>query len=572
MRSKSQDSLSASLSAVVAPEDLEKATTPSRLQNSFDWSLVKPLPPQNGVPPKEWEEFLLEKEKQITPRGGGAAQNEPQLSSAAALSDVASTYQHSVDDMYDTIDFTTRPALLNPEDLSEKYPTEIECVFRVKEWSIAKSNDHEFCKMEAYLELHWFDYRVKDFPKGKKIPEEIWRPEIIASYGVNMEKAEKYQEVPRHYSNDRRDGKLRMDCKMFFSGEGVNLGAELDRMRAFPFDSVRIDVSVFLSASRSELFTDLQMSFQRPNLPRKLQDGYSGKWQQFQWNCVKHSGDYELFRVSYGEGRLCGNWSAEKPVVKPGLMFSVHLKRTPGFYLQKGILPLYLCAFFSLITFLTEPIDLVGRLQMLFALFLTSFAIQWVTLERLPRLPFNTVLDDVVSHVVVSLMIAATGQGFSYRIAREAAQEGAASSVDFEMARVVQTRMARFDFQIATIIDMVTCVVILVYLIIYSFLKRFRTAWVQGKQLKGAKAGALRPWSEGKEFKHKAIRPEPGNVWRIDLTKEFTEWACWPTWRIFDEKQKVELVMSRVKISLRIELQCPPTTVDTEERQRAMQQ
>ena len=30
------------------------------------------------------------------------------------------------------------------------------------------------------------------------------------------------------------------------------------------------------------------------------------------------------------------------------------------------------------------------------ALFLTCFAIQWVTLERLPRLPFNTVFDNIV--------------------------------------------------------------------------------------------------------------------------------------------------------------------------------
>ena len=34
---------------------------------------------------------------------------------------------------------------------------------------------------------------------------------------------------------------------------------------------------------------------------------------------------------------------------------------------------------------------LPGRLSLLVALFLTCYAIQWVTIERLPRLPFATV-------------------------------------------------------------------------------------------------------------------------------------------------------------------------------------
>ncbi|CAD7953748.1 unnamed protein product [Amoebophrya sp. A120] len=519
-------SMSSLVSSAVAPEqDVKDAATPNRLKH-LDWDAIKPLPPANGVPPKEWASFLEEVGKEQKKL---LQEKEQQGAQVAALqSDTVSTltsYQDSIDDLYDTIDFSQRPFLVNPKNPDEKYATPVEVVFRVKEWSISKSNDHEFCKLEGFLEMHWYDYRLDNFPKNKKIPENTWRPEICASYGCNMDKAENYEEVPRFYYNTKRDGKVRIDCRFFFSGDGVNLGADLDRLRSFPFDSVRIDVSIFLSGSRrGELPGDLQVSFQRPNMPTKLVDNFSGKFQQFQWNTVKHSGDYELFRVSYGEGFLSRNWQAEEPVVKPALMFSVHLKRTPGFYLQKGILPLYLCAFFSLVTFLSEPIDVVGRLQMLFALFLTAFAIQWVTLERLPRLPFNTVLDDVVSHVVVSLMIAATGQGFSYRIAREAAQE---ETTLVDAMTLVDTRMKNFDFQIATIIDLTTAFVIVFYLIVYSYLKRFRTAWRQGKNLavsaKNLVKGALRPWVNGKEYRNKAVRPCEGNCWRVDLTQEFTD-------------------------------------------------
>ena len=43
----------------------------------------------------------------------------------------------------------------------------------------------------------------------------------------------------------------------------------------------------------------------------------------------------------------------------------------------------------------SQTSELIGRLQLLFALFLTCFAIQWVLLERLPKFPYLTVLDNV---------------------------------------------------------------------------------------------------------------------------------------------------------------------------------
>ncbi|CAD7958878.1 unnamed protein product [Amoebophrya sp. A25] len=567
---------------VVATEPEQKV--PPRLR-SIQWEDVKKLS-DNGVIPPEWErkkrDYLetLKDEADACPSSAAALQQSMQVTAARKDSitsaDRSSTASASKVDLggtqfTDTIDYAVRPYLVDPET-GEKLPTVVQVVFRVKDWKITKNNDHEHCAMEGFIEMHWHDYRLDssnfqpppgvesndapattaesttsaggeavDFNLGlermKTLPENIWRPEMMASYGTSMQSAEKYEEMPYWYNNNRkvvkeRNGKVTMDPKFVFSGDGVNLGQELDRLRAFPFDSVRIDVSVFLTGQRrGETINDIALSFQRPNLPRKLEDNFSGKWQQFQMNCVKHSGDYELFRLSVGEGRMCMNWAAEQPLIKPALIFSIQLKRTPGFYMQKGILPLYLCACFGLVTFLTEPIELTGRLQMLFALFLTSFAIQWVTLERLPRLPFNTVLDDVVLHVVVSLATAGLGQGISYRVGREVAQgelpaeetgssgrSSSASDLDVDVSR----RLNAFDFTLASYVDIATVFIIITYLIAYSLLGRFRKAFREGRVLKGATTGALRPWVAGKDFRNKVIRPGQGSLWTLDLTDELT--------------------------------------------------
>ena len=43
------------------------------------------------------------------------------------------------------------------------------------------------------------------------------------------------------------------------------------------------------------------------------------------------------------------------------------------------------------------------------ALFLTVFAIQWIAIERLPRLPFSTILDTVAQCAIGGLMMMLVG-------------------------------------------------------------------------------------------------------------------------------------------------------------------
>ena len=57
------------------------------------------------------------------------------------------------------------------------------------------------------------------------------------------------------------------------------------------------------------------------------------------------------------------------------LVFSIHLERSPYFYVWKGIVPLYSTAVFAFVTFALEPEGLSGRVGMISTLFLTTYAI-----------------------------------------------------------------------------------------------------------------------------------------------------------------------------------------------------
>lgn len=83
-------------------------------------------------------------------------------------------------------------------------------------------------------------------------------------------------------------------------------------------------------------------------------------------------------------------------------------KRTPTYMLHKAVYPTMLCAYFGLCTSLVPSSELEGRLSLLLSLFLTIYAIQWVTSDRMPRTSDLTKVDQLVSAVVVYLVSIAT--------------------------------------------------------------------------------------------------------------------------------------------------------------------
>jgi len=172
------------------------------------------------------------------------------------------------------------------------------------------------------------------------------------------------------------------------------------------------------------------------------------------WQIRSHHGEYKLHAFSYG---IANHMSPQTNVTYWDLLFSLHLSRVPNFYVIKGIAPLYVCACFGLMTYFVEPDDLGTRLALLFALFLTCFAIQWVVVERLPNLPFLTILDEVAFFSVLFLFAIAGTQCCVYRLTRfsvlldESAAVGAGSLSD-EMQKLART-VVFFDKEKAQVLD-----------------------------------------------------------------------------------------------------------------------
>lgn len=222
------------------------------------------------------------------------------------------------------------------------------------------------------LELCWDDLRLVKYPTSKGVPENIWRPRTIGNTGFDLGEAEKAGLLPKFSKTTKQDtsvndgiqqgvsdGSLKLHIPLKLGGGGINMSDNLTRFKSFPYDSVRID---FLP------------QFHNPHKGERT--------------ATRHSNDYAIKKFSYALGHnpapLWGN-PAESLT---GILISLQIAHTPNFYVSKGMTPLHLVSFFGLLTCNLEPADLPSRISVLSVLFLTVYAIQWVTIERLPRLPF----------------------------------------------------------------------------------------------------------------------------------------------------------------------------------------
>ena len=152
--------------------------------------------------------------------------------------------------------------------------------------------------------------------------------------------------------------------------------------------------------------------------------------------------------------------------------------------------PLYLVSFFGLLTYNLEPADLPSRISVLAALFLTVYAIQWVTIERLPRLPFSTIMDGVAQSVVRALILTAAGACVSFRVGRP--PEGCSGECGDD-----------FDTAAAEKIDLIFAVIVLVYIVGWSY--SYHVIYMS--KMISDEHGWARPWGMGKAMSNKWFEP-----------------------------------------------------------------
>jgi hypothetical protein len=406
-------------------------------------------------------------------------------------------------------------------------PTKLTVVNCFRKWEVTNVNGKEMLTWEGATEMYWVDERLRGYPKASGVPATIWRPRPMGNRGFDIGPAEKGDLLPKFPRSDGKgsDGRLSMTVDWKLGGGGVNMSEQMTRFRAFPFDSLRVDMCMMLN---NHNFVDgeadpkphFEISFDRPNLKNRLVDG---QCQHVDWTACRHSDDYDLVCFGYGivKNLLPGNWGGPMGTYS-GIAYSLHIARTPNFYVRKGIIPLYLVCLFGLLAFFLEPADLTGRVSVLSALFLTVYAIQWVTIERLPRLPFNTVLDSVAETVVGILILNVVGMCIAFRAGRP--KEGCfGDCVDFDVDAA-----AAWDVWFAALASVIVVLYSIGYQIIYkrwSIGKRsgWTRVWHMSTMLFASRtratADVFRIWTDeewgekhGSKFMGEGVR-EPPETW-----------------------------------------------------------
>ena len=129
--------------------------------------------------------------------------------------------------------------------------------------------------IKAKVELYWTDPRLSGFPEDAKIPEDIWRPELMGCDGFSLIGLEDYSAVPTFDMTPtvRQNGLLKLCGQMVLSGDGMNISEDFSRMRMFLFDGVRIDLSISpFGNRRRENSQHVKFGFSRPNKPDRVNE------------------------------------------------------------------------------------------------------------------------------------------------------------------------------------------------------------------------------------------------------------------------------------------------------------
>ena len=248
--------------------------------------------------------------------------------------------------------------------------------------------------------FEWNDSRLKGMPiTTNDLPADLWGPDIILENAQN-------------------------DCAVVYDSFSL-LNAEQGRLKRtvtfhghvftpmglkdFPFDSEELSLK-FISINNWRTLDQTRhgndpvnhVYILRPMLDRDDVDffllGWGGKIQEF--NMLGWSQDVK---------------NPEIPSIPIIFKFDIHLVRMASFYVYKVLFPLWLITITSMATFAIDPLDLQGRLEVLFTLLLSTIALLYVVQESIPKISFLTMVDKIVNSTLLNLALSVL---FSYLISR----------------------------------------------------------------------------------------------------------------------------------------------------------
>ena len=257
------------------------------------------------------------------------------------------------------------------------------------------------------LRCTWVDPRLAGRSEDEALPKagELWRP-IMSVWGANFGGA--------GLAKIDDNGAIAFTATGREIGEVTqvkNLNLEADcsttaNINLFPLDSHFVSMVITLGTSGTATTESVRYS---------LEDKHSELVLSYDVGTSRIDPNAKVLCRTQEEWITTGvYWSVAQHVSSSSgntysdFILGFERKRMPTYMLHKAVYPTLLCAYFGLCTSLVPSSELEGRISLLLSLFLTIYAIQWVTSDRIPRTPELTKVDKLVSGVVVYLVSIAT--------------------------------------------------------------------------------------------------------------------------------------------------------------------
>jgi hypothetical protein len=265
-----------------------------------------------------------------------------------------------------------------------------------------KYDDKEARAEHNYQVLYrWTDPRLADWPETAELPADLWVPPLAVWGNSSDSDREKMKGGWKQQGTLglTATGKKRGELVMFrdFRYETVDCRSSADLHR-FPFDShvQRMTCSLGVDIYGSSKY----VRWDPVDGPASLanQNNHNGKMLEK----IFQADEWRVSSIVWGYAQ---HSSPSTGAVYHDFVVQVLRQRSAGFYLVKALYPTALCALLSLSALVIPAEELANRLTVVLSVFLTVFAIQWVTTDRLPHTSFLTTLDKIIITTVLFIVV-----------------------------------------------------------------------------------------------------------------------------------------------------------------------
>ena len=279
------------------------------------------------------------------------------------------------------LDWSVHPHAIPPEDGDDseamKVARPVEVTLKVAFLSnpVQDFDDRTSAATLSYgIEYEWLDPRLAGWVP-KDVPEDCWRPEFH-SFNPELPSDAESGYMSRSGSlgfRDRATGHL----VLMFQVRETSLCKPTHDIRNFPFDHHIVTLKI--SCAQTVAGCDDYVRFK--SLADAGGDGFAGIERSqpgfLQVRKLELQDEWETFGVCWGLAQHASAVAKYHDAV-----VAIQRRRVPRYYLHKALYPTLTCALLSTAALVVPAEDISDRFSILLTLFLSVYAIQWVTSER----------------------------------------------------------------------------------------------------------------------------------------------------------------------------------------------